>query len=197
MLANAERKGLSSAVKLAAVAALLVFFAALAVLRTSAGTVKVVVARERIELGEEVTPANAELKEVPRRAVPPGAATSLADLKGKRVAVPRLPGDVVTEASLAPGDAFRLPEGSEGFFVPLEAAEAGFLRPGMAVAVIGCPGAGSGQECGVFRVMAVVRGPKDAGRAEAAALLCGDPVAVAAAAPWVKSGNFKLAVRGE
>ncbi|SHJ43889.1 SAF domain-containing protein [Desulfofundulus thermosubterraneus DSM 16057] len=192
-----KKKGFSGAFKLAAVAALLVFCGAFAVLKMSAGTVKVAAAKEIIPPGAEVTAKNAGLVELPRRLVPDGAVTSLDELKGKRVSVARLPGDLITGACLTDRKVSQIPSGAAGFFVPLGPAEAGSLKPNDLVAVVTCPGAGSpGEVAGVFRVASVVQNKSDVGEAKAEALLYGDEQSVVRAAPWVKDGHFRLLIRG-
>lgn len=192
-----KRKRFSSAFKLAVVAGLLVFCGAFAVLKMSAGTVKIAVAKNPIAAGEKVTGRNAGLVEIPRRAAPSGAVSSLEALKDKHVSVPRLPGDPITESCLTDKDVSQIPSGEAGMYVPLGPGETGSLKPNVLVGIAACPGGnGDGFIVGYFRVAHVTRADESGGK-EAEALVYGDEQSVVRAAPWVKGGNFRLLIKGE
>jgi len=195
-MAEQKRKKLSSAFKLAVVAGLLVFCGAVAVLKMSAGTVKIVAAKEAIPAGAEVTARNTTLVEVPMRVAPADAAKTLEEISGKRVSFPRLPGDFITGSSLTSQSVSQIPPGAVGIFVPLGYGEAQSLKPNDLVAVVACPGSGlESFVAGYFRVAVVIQQASSSDK-KAEAFLYGDRDAAVAAAEWIKSGNFRLAVQG-
>lgn len=196
-----EKKKISTGLKIAIAAGILVALAVFLYTQASKGLTAVVVAKKTLPAGKVVQKEDIDFVEM--RNPPAGALTREDEVVGKKLALPRLAGDVISRDSLQ-GPGVMVPAGKLGLLIPVNDRNLlEIVKPNDRITFIAVDsGAAAGESSfpvGEFTVLMVIRGSEgsfSAGGNEAAGSLfvAGDGELVARAAGYVKDGEFQIAV---
>lgn len=131
--------------------AVVIFVVALAAIRPEA-TIPVVVAARDLPLGHPLSPADLEIRSLPKALVPQGAVTDPTALAGQTLAIPRSAGDVILPTHLG-GESLKLAPDERAIAIQVSdsAGLAGLLKPGDRVGVTAVIfGSGPGANQGAY-----------------------------------------------
>lgn len=181
--------------KVAAILAVLVFAGVFIYLQNTQGTVNVVVAAKQINAGTRITRDMVQVQSLPVKAVPQGVEKDINHIIGKTVKVARVKGDlipldIVTNINVV------LHPGEELANIPLTDADAKLLNAGDLITIIPVSNSTTAQAQAVsgIEVVTVSQNTSSTGQSTSTALIRTTGEAFKVLAPYIKSGNFVIAV---
>ncbi|NYE57143.1 SAF domain-containing protein [Carboxydothermus ferrireducens] len=187
-----EKKKRSTSLKIAVAAGILFFIAMLIYGQASKGLTPVVVAKKLIPAGETLKKEDLEVIQVLKP--PKGAVSKIEAAVGKKISLPRLPGDMILQDSLQ-GTSQTVPEGQAGLVIPVENKDLlEVVKPNDTISFI-ATSVSAGQnsfEVGNFKVLMVFKNEDKSSGTVGSLFVAGDPAEIYQAAGYLKNGQYQI-----
>lgn len=187
---------MNKVLKLAVVAAILIFAATVILLKAFVGQDKVVVVTQNISPGTVLTEKMITEKDIPTFSRVTGSYLSMANLIGKTLLVSRFKNDQIGSEMV--GNQKREIKDGEGIItINISKADANNIKPGDSISIITYQNNGETKETSGFKVNYIAEGnQRGNGQEEYILTLTNQLKNNEVIAPFIKNGNYKLEVVG-